>query len=134
MDTFLIIRFQLEPNVDIRTRKHLNTLKNMKVIIQTPGFKADQKLLSFVSEKLQKLDQINDNILEGHVTLKVDKSDTRENKICEIKLSIRGNDLFATRQNHTFEEATSKVVSALKRQLVDIKKEYKGGDVPQLKD
>jgi ribosomal subunit interface protein len=106
----------------------------MKVVIQTPGFKATQKLLNFVSEKLQKLDQINDNILEGHVTLKLDKSDSQENKICEIKLSIRGKDLFAARQTQTFEEATSKVVTALKRQLTSIKKEYKGGSVPQPKE
>ncbi len=106
----------------------------MKINIQTPGFKADQKLLDFVTDKLQKLDQLNDNILEGNVTLKLDKSDTQENKICEIKLAIRGNDLFAARQSHSFEEATNKVFAALKRQIIDIKKEYKGGDVPELKE
>jgi ribosomal subunit interface protein len=105
----------------------------MKVIIQTPGFKADQKLLNFVTKKLQKLDQLNDSILEGQVCLKLDKSDTQENKICEIKLAIRGKDLFAARQSQTFEEATNKVVGALKRQLTDLKKEHKRGDIPQVK-
>jgi putative sigma-54 modulation protein len=105
----------------------------MKVIIQSPGFKADQKLLDFITQKLQKLDQLNDSILEGNVCLKLDKSDTRENKVCEIKLPVRGNDLFASKQSQSFEDATNKVITALKRQLKDLKKEYKGGDVPELK-
>lgn len=105
----------------------------MKVIIQTPGFKADQKLLDFVVKKLEKLGQINDTILEANVCLKLDKSDTRENKICEVKLAIPGSDLFAAKQSQTFEEATNKVVVALKRQLTDLKKEYKGGPVPEAK-
>ncbi len=106
----------------------------MKVIIQTPGFKADEKLLDFITRKLEKLEQLNDGILEGDVCLKLDKSDTRENKICEIKLAVPGKDLFAAKQSQSFEEATTKAITALKRQVKGLKKEYKGGDVPELKE
>jgi putative sigma-54 modulation protein len=89
----------------------------MKIIIQTPDFKADQKLLEFVSEKVEKLGKFSDAIHEASVTLKLDHSDTRDNKICEIRLGIPGNDLFASKQCKTFEEAAAKSSDALRSQI-----------------
>ena len=89
----------------------------MKIIIQTPDFKADQKLLDLVTEKVEKLAKFTDRIHDAIVTLKLDKSDTKENKICEIKLGIPGSDLFAAKQCKTFEEAASKTSDALRSQI-----------------
>ena len=89
----------------------------MKIIIQTPDFKADQTLLDFVNEKVTKLTRFLEAIHDATVTLKLDKSDTRDNKRCEIRLGIPGNDLFASRQCKTFEEATAKAVDALRSQI-----------------
>ena len=89
----------------------------MKTIIHSPDFKADQTLLDFVNEKVTKLTRFSESIHDATVTLKLDKSDSRENKICEIKLGIPGNDLFASRQCKTFEEATAKAVDALRSQI-----------------
>ncbi len=89
----------------------------MKIIIQTPDFKADQKLLDFVTEKVEKLGRFSDDILDANVTLRLDNSDTRENKVCEIRLGIPGNDLYASRQCKTFEEAASKTTDALRSQI-----------------
>jgi putative sigma-54 modulation protein len=89
----------------------------MKIIIQTPDFKADQKLIDFVTGKVEKLGKFSDRIHEANVTLKLDKSETRENKICEIKLAIPGNDLFASRQCKTFEEAAAKSSDAVRSQI-----------------
>jgi putative sigma-54 modulation protein len=94
----------------------------MKINIQSPDFKADQKLIDFVIEKIEKLGKFSDQIHEANVTLKLDKSDSRENKICEIKLAIPGNDLFASKQCKTFEEAASKSSDALRSQIDSWKK------------
>ena len=101
-----------------------NAIYPMKITIQTPGFKATKKILSFITNKLRKLDQLHPTIMEGQVLLRLDKSDTRNNKLCEIKLTIPGNDLFASKQSETFEEASTKVIEALKRQLSDQKVEH----------
>jgi putative sigma-54 modulation protein len=93
----------------------------MKINIQSPDFKADQKLLDLVTEKVEKLGKFSERILEANVTLKLDHSDTRENKICEIKLSIPGNDLFAGKQCKTFEEAAAKASDALRSQIESLK-------------
>lgn len=89
----------------------------MKITIQTPDFKADQKLIDLVNERMEKLSRFSDRILEASVTLKLDKSENKENKISEIRLSIPGNDLFASKQCKSFEEAVAKTSDALKSQI-----------------
>jgi putative sigma-54 modulation protein len=90
----------------------------MNINIQTIDFTARPDLNSFIQEKVSALSRMKSNIISAEVALKVDKSDTDENKICEIRLSIPGNDLFAKRNAKTFEEATNQVVSALQKQIV----------------
>jgi putative sigma-54 modulation protein len=81
-------------------------------------FKADQKLLSFIQERLKKLEQFNDQIVSAEVFLKLDKDRVKENKITEIKLHIPGKDMFAKKQCKSFEEATNVAVEALRRQII----------------
>jgi len=59
----------------------------MKITIQAPDFKPRETLTSFVEDNVGKLALLSDRIIEGRVYLKLDKSDSRENKVCEIKLS-----------------------------------------------
>ncbi len=89
----------------------------MKVKINSVHFKADQKLADFINDKVGKLSGMYDGVIGSDVTLKVDNSDSPENKIAEIRLIIRGNDLYAKKQSKTFEEATDVAVEALRRQL-----------------
>lgn len=85
--------------------------------ISSLHFDADKKLLAFVQEKVDKLGQYYDKIIDGDVILKIDNNSTGENKIAEIKLSVPGNDIFAKKQCKSFEEATDSAVEALRRQL-----------------
>jgi putative sigma-54 modulation protein len=89
----------------------------MQIQVQSIHFDADIKLIQFIEEKLSKLSTFHDRIISGQVFLRLDKSDDAANKIAEIKLSIPGKDLFASRQCRTFEEATDVAVDALRRQI-----------------
>ena len=89
----------------------------MEISIQSPHFTTNDHLTDFVTKKVNSLSHLNSRIMKSEVCLKLDKSDTAENKVCEIKLVIPGNDLFAKRQCHTFEEAITKVVDALQEQV-----------------
>lgn len=93
----------------------------MNVKINAVKFRADEKLLSFVEEKVTKLDRHLPNALEAEVTLKVDKPESENNKQAEIRLVIKGNDLFASKQADTFEEAVMLSIDALKPQIEKIK-------------
>lgn len=93
----------------------------MNVKINAVKFRADEKLVSFVEEKVSKLDRHLPNALESEVTLKVDKPESENNKQAEIRLVIKGNDLFASKQADTFEEAVMLTIDALKPQIEKIK-------------
>jgi putative sigma-54 modulation protein len=90
----------------------------MKLIkVQSIHFDADQKLVRFIEEKVDKLLHFYDEIIDGEVFLRLDKASDSENKITEIKLNIPGKVLFAKEQCKSFEEATDIAVEALKKQL-----------------
>ena len=89
----------------------------MKVIIQTPGFKARKKLSDFVKQNTLKLSAFGDRIIECKVLLKMDKSDSKDNKICELRLVIAGNDIFAEKRSSTFEDAVLRCVEAVEHQV-----------------
>jgi putative sigma-54 modulation protein len=93
----------------------------MKVNINAVHFKTDQKLDSFINDKMNKLSQYYDGVISSDITLKVDNTDSPENKIAEIRLIIKGNDLYAKKQCKTFEEASDTAIEALRRQLTKYK-------------
>jgi putative sigma-54 modulation protein len=89
----------------------------MNLQVHSIHFDADQKLINFVNEKIGKLNVFHDQIINGEVYLRLDHSDSKANKIAEIKLAVPGKDLFAKKQCKSFEEATDTAVEALRRQI-----------------
>jgi len=98
----------------------------MDIKIHTVHFDADKKLVDFVENKVGKLDQFYDNIIGAEVFLRVEKGQSPENKLAEIKLQIPGSDLFAKKQTDTFEESTDLAVDALRKQLTKRKAKQRG--------
>ena len=89
----------------------------MRVQFQSVNFKADKKLVDYVQDRMDKLEHYYDHIIEGEVYLKVDNTNSRQNKIVEMKLSIPGNDLMVKKENKSFEAATDNATDVMKRQL-----------------
>lgn len=89
----------------------------MKVKISALHFSADQKLIDFATEKVNKLETFYDKIIDGEVIFKVDKSSEKENKVVEIKVNLPGKDIFAKKNAKSFEEAVDLTVEAIRRQL-----------------
>lgn len=94
----------------------------MRVTINSVHFKADQKLEEFITQKIEKVCAKYIEVIEAEVSLKLDNTDTPENKIADIRLVIKGEDLFASKQSKTFEESVDTAIDALKKQL----EKYKG--------
>lgn len=90
----------------------------MNVNVHSIHFDADTKLVTFIKDKLSKLNQFHDSILSGDVFLRLEHDgENRENKVVEIRLAVPGNDLFAKRQGKSFEEAAVNTVEALRSQV-----------------
>jgi putative sigma-54 modulation protein len=98
----------------------------MNVQIHSVRFDADKKLIDFVHQKLDKLSQVGDGIVNAEVYLRLDKDQERKNKISEIKLDLRGGPLFAKKQSKTFEEATDQAINALKKQITRYNQKKRG--------
>ncbi|MCX6327894.1 MAG: ribosome-associated translation inhibitor RaiA [Bacteroidia bacterium] len=98
----------------------------MNVQIHSVRFDADKKLIDFVHQKLGKLTQYGEDIVNAEVYLRLDKDQEHENKISEIKLDLSGGPLFARKQSKSFEEATDDAVSALKKQITKHKQKKRG--------
>ncbi len=98
----------------------------MNIQIHSVRFDADKKLIDFVNQKLEKLTQYGDDIVNAEVYLRLDKDQDRENKISEIRLELPGGPLFAKKQSKTFEEATDDVIEALKKQITKHKQKKRG--------
>lgn len=97
----------------------------MNITIHSLHFNTADHLEIFINQKVGKLDQYYDGILGADVTLRVDKSETLENKVAEIALDVPGIAVFAKRQNKTFEEAVDLACEALRKQLIKRKEKVK---------
>lgn len=96
----------------------------MKISINSVHFKADKKLEDFITQKVEKLCSKYPDVIGSEVNLKLDNTDTPENKIVDIRIMIRGNDLYASKESKSFEEATDNAIDALKKQMEKSKGRY----------
>ncbi len=97
----------------------------MKVNINSVHFKTDRKLENFIEKKLEKLTGKMEGVIGSEVTLKLESSENHENKVAEIRLLVRGYDLYAKKQSRTFEQATDTAIDALRKQLDKYKGKYR---------
>ncbi|HWY36977.1 MAG TPA: ribosome-associated translation inhibitor RaiA [Bacteroidia bacterium] len=94
--------------------------------IQSVHFDADKKLIGFINEKVSKLNQFHDHIIGSDVILRVEKSADQSNKTAEIRLHLKGSQLFAKKQCSTFEEAVDTAIDALRSQIKKHKEKATG--------
>ena len=99
---------------------------NVKIDVRSVNFDADQKLINFIQDKINKLGTFFDQIVSADVYLKVDNNHEMENKEVEIRLFIPGQDLFARKIAKNFEAATDEVTEALRRQAKKRKEKVRG--------
>lgn len=97
----------------------------MKVNLQSVNFTIDQKLVNFVQNKLDKLENHHSKIVSAHVYLKVRKTSGKDNKISEILLNVPGTELMTKKTFKTFEEGVDECVACLDRQLRKRKEKQK---------
>ena len=93
----------------------------MEIKINAVGFSASSQLEDFIQKKISKLDKYHDGIIGSEVTLKLEKDDNLENKVVEVLLNVKGQEVFAEKNAKKFEEAVDELYDVVKRQLVKIK-------------
>lgn len=99
----------------------------MEIKINSVGFSASSQLEEFIQKKISKLDKYHEGIIIAEVTLKLEKDDNLENKVAEVTVAVKGQDVFAKKNAKKFEEAIDELYDVLKRQLVKIKEKAEKG-------
>lgn len=89
----------------------------MNINIQSVHFDADKKLIDFVHEKTNKLKTFHDGLISSDVIMRLDKSSNSENKVAEIRIHAKGQELFSKKQSASFEESIDLACEALKTQI-----------------
>ncbi len=105
----------------------------MRLQMQAIHFDADPKLLTFIQQKLDKLDTFYDRITSGEVFLKLDRNDNTKlhTKLLEVKLYVPGGTMFVREQGTTFEEATDLAIDTLKMQVKKFKNKRNNSRAPK---
>ncbi len=98
----------------------------MKVHTESVQFKADAKLIRFIEEKLGKVSQLFDRIIEANVVLKLENAGQVKDKIAEMRLNVPGDVLIAKATDKSFEASVDQAVAALRRQLIRYKDRMHG--------
>ena len=89
----------------------------MQIIVASPHFTVSIGLNEYVIQKVKKLEHLNQRLIRCDVFLKLDKSGTDDNKVCEIKVSGSGKSIFAGSRGLTFEDSITQTVHAVEKQL-----------------
>lgn len=93
----------------------------MNVKIQTVHFNADEKLVEYVTKKVDKLNTFHERITNVDVFLKLDNVvHTIKDKVAEIRVRVPRHDFFVKASSKSFEEsfdnAMESMISQMKRQ------------------
>ncbi|CAM3785777.1 ribosomal subunit interface protein [Flavobacterium branchiophilum NBRC 15030 = ATCC 35035] len=97
----------------------------MKVNVHAVNFTVDSKLVSFIQEKMNKLEKYYDKVTTSDVFLKVEKTSEKENKVVDIKVLVPGDEFLVKKQCKTFEEAVDLATESLERLLIKRKEKVK---------
>ena len=90
----------------------------MKIEIQSIHFNPDGRLVDFVNKKVEKISLLDDGVIKTDVFLKIEKPESPENKIAEIRIHSSNGEYFAKKQCNTFEESIDLSVQALRKQVL----------------
>ena len=86
-------------------------------LIQPYG-KVSEKLVSDIRNEILELSHINKDISRAEVLLKEDETIIpAENKICEIRLTVYGDDLLAHTRTENFKKSAKEAIKELKKMV-----------------
>lgn len=93
----------------------------MNITFQAVNFKADRKLIRFITDKVSKLDHFYDKIIDAVVYLKLANTPDKSNKTMQLKLNVNSGTLYVDETDISFEAACDKSIDSMRNQLMKFK-------------
>ena len=93
----------------------------MEINLKTLKFDADQKLVEFVNKKVARLEKFFPSGSEQTAEVTLSLGTNPDNKEAKIQVHIPGQELIIERQSHSFRQAVTDCVDAMKEKLTRAK-------------
>ena len=87
------------------------------ITFQSVHFELSRELEDFVNEKVAKLFEQDDSIIRADVILREEASSNPKNKLCEIQLSVPGENHFIKKNSESFEKSVLTAIAGLQKIL-----------------
>lgn len=90
----------------------------MTIEFQTAYGKVPEKLVNDIKNEILKLSHINKDISRAEVLLKEDETiSSGDNKVCEIRLTVYGDDLFVHTRTENFKKSAKEAIKELRKMV-----------------
>ena len=89
----------------------------MTIEIHSPNLQVSEKTIKAIEKKVLTLSHLGEKVSRAEVYMTEDPALPLENKVCKIKLTIYGDDLFVHKNADSFEKAAFSAIKVLKRSL-----------------
>ncbi len=93
----------------------------MKVAITTRGYKAPERLKTYINEKMKRLDRFSDRIMEVEAILSYERLD----QVVEFKLRLNNKRIIVKEKSEDVFKSIDLAVDNLERQITKVKEKYK---------
>ena len=101
----------------------------MTIEIHAPYLQVKKKTIASIEKKVMELSHLGEKISRAEIFLTEDVSLGKEDKICKIRLSIFGDDLFVSKKADSFGKAATVAIRVLKKGLK--KKQEVSNELPE---
>ena len=102
----------------------------MKIAITTRGYKAPERLKTYITDKLKRLDRFSDRILDIEAILAYEKL----NQVVEFKLRLNNKRIFVKEQSDDVFKAIDLAIDSLERQVTRVKDKFREHDKRKIVD
>ncbi|HET9433401.1 MAG TPA: HPF/RaiA family ribosome-associated protein [Chitinophagaceae bacterium] len=89
----------------------------MTIEIHSPNLQVNERTIDAIKKKVLNLSHLGEKISRAEIFLTEDAPLVKEDKICKIRLSIFGDDLFVSKNADSFGKAAMAAIRALKKGL-----------------
>lgn len=102
----------------------------MNIAITTRGYKAPDRLKTYISDKMKRLDRFSDRIIDLEVILSYEKLD----QVVEFKLRLNNKKIFIKERSDDVFKSVDIAIDNLERQVTRVKEKSKEHDKRKIVD
>ena len=102
----------------------------MNISITTRGYKAPERLKSYITDKMKRLDRFSDRIIDPQIVLSYEKLD----QVVEFKMRVNNKMIFIKERSDDVFKSIDLAIDNIERQVARIKEKFREHDNKKIVD